>query len=82
MKHTALGIRCYLEADKFVYFLGNAHIYDNHIEMLQEQVKRSPSYFPTFEVKNKYENIDDYKIEDFELVNYNPQETIKMEMRK
>ena len=36
----------------------------------------------TFEVKNKYENIDDYKIEDFELVNYNPQETIKMEMRK
>ena len=38
-------------------------------------------YF-TFEVKNKYENIDDYKIEDFELVNYNPQETIKMEMRK
>ena len=50
--------------------------------MLQEQVKRSPSYFPTFEVKNKYDNIDDYKIEDFELVNYNPQETIKMEMRK
>ena len=77
-----LAKHCDLEADKFVYFLGNAHIYDNHIEMLQEQVKRSPSYFPTFEVKNKYENIDDYKIEDFELVNYNPQESIKMEMRK
>jgi len=77
-----LAKHCDLEADTFVYFLGNAHIYDDHIEQLTEQSKRSPGYCPTLAINSKYDNINDYKMEDFEIINYNPLDAIKMEMRK
>ena len=73
---------CDLIADQFVYYLGNCHIYDDHIEKLREQTLREPFAFPTVEITNKYENIEDYKISDFVLSNYECHKTIKMEMRK
>ena len=36
--------------------------------------------FPTLKIKNKYDNIDDYKFEDFEIENYKHLEPIKMDM--
>ena len=73
---------CDLIPYEFVYFLGNAHIYDDHLEPLAEQVKLKPFDFPTINIKNKHDNINDYTIQDIEIINYNSHKPIKMTMRK
>ena len=75
-----LAKHCALEAHEFIYFLGNAHIYNEHIEALKEQVTRTPYDFPRIEIKNKYENINDYKVEDFCITNYESHPSIYMKM--
>jgi thymidylate synthase len=74
-----------LEAYEFVYHLGNAHIYDDHIEPLREQVKRKPYDFPTIVIKHSsatsYKDICDYKVDDFIVADYKSYEPIKMVMR-
>ena len=76
-----LAHHCGLEAKEFVHFIGNAHIYDDHIEPLKEQITRVPFDSPTLIIKNKYENINDYKIDDFEIINYQCHNVVKMKMR-
>lgn len=71
---------CDLEPYDFSYFLGNTHIYDNHIAPLKEQVQRQPLPFPTLRIERKYEKIDDYKVEDFIVSDYNHHGVIKMDM--
>jgi len=73
---------CGLEAKEFVYYLGNCHIYDDHIEQLNLQNSRIPYVFPKIKIKNIYEKIEEYGIDDFELENYKFHEAIKMVMRK
>ena len=68
---------CNLEPYEFIYYLGNAHVYEDHIEPLKEQIKREPYDFPTINIKNKYDNIEDYKLEDFEICNYKSHNKIK-----
>ena len=67
---------------EFVYFLGNVHIYDDHVEMLREQINHTLYSFPSINVKEVRENIEDYRIEDFEIKNYKSNEKIYMKMRK
>ena len=55
-------------------------MYNNHVTPLQEQLARTPRPFPTLNIKRKVESIDDFKMEDFELVGYNPHPKISMEM--
>lgn len=71
---------CDLEAYEFIYFMGNAHIYENHIDSAKEQIKREGFEFPTIEILNKRENINDYNVEDFNIVGYNSNDAIKMKM--
>ncbi len=73
---------CGLVPYQFVYFLGNAHIYDDHLEPLKEQIQRAPYDFPTLEIETMKEKIEDYTIDDFKLSNYHYHEKISMEMRK
>jgi thymidylate synthase len=75
-----LAKHCGLVAHEFVYFFGNAHIYEEHIEPLTEQLTRDPHKFPTIDIKHKHENINDYTIDDFELCNYKHHSAIKMDM--
>ena len=75
-----LAKHCDLEAHEFTYFLGNAHIYNEHIEPLQEQITRTPYDFPSLEITKKYENINDYKVEDVTISNYQTHPTIYMKM--
>lgn len=76
-----LAHHCNLIAKEFVYYLGNTHIYENHLEVLENQINRKPWNFPTLFIKNKYENIEEYLESDFEINNYNYHESLKMEMR-
>jgi thymidylate synthase len=73
-----LAKHCGLTAKDFIYIIGNAHIYEEHVEHLKTQIEKPLFEFPTLEIKNIYDNIDDYKINDFEIHNYLFNEKIKM----
>lgn len=73
---------CNLKAKEFVYYLGNTHIYDDHIDELKIQIERKPYKFPKINIKNTYTSIDEYSICDIDIINYEYHPSIKMEMRK
>jgi len=75
-----LAKHCGLEAYEFVYFMGNCHIYEEHLEAVKEQLERKPYEFPTLEIVNKRENINDYVVGDFQIIGYKSHEPIKMTM--
>ncbi len=76
-----IALHCGLNAHEFCYYLGNCHIYDDHIEQLKVQRTKKPYEFPKLLIKNKKSNINAYTIDDFEIINYTSHETIKMNMR-
>ena len=78
-----LAHHCGLVAHEFIYYLGNVHIYDDHIDALQEQIGRDPYKFPTisFACEPK-DSINDYFLDDFVINDYNHHAIVKMEMRK
>ena len=76
-----LAKHCGLEAKEFIHFLGNAHIYDDHIESLQEQIVKEPYEPPTIIINEKKESIDDYKFDDIKIKDYKYHTPIKMKMR-
>lgn len=69
-----------LKPGDFIHTMGDTHIYTNHIEPLKEQLTRTPRKFPKLSIKRKIENIDDFKLDDFELTDYKPYPKIYMEM--
>ena len=77
-----LAAHCNLKAKEFVYYLGNSHIYDDHINVLTQQATRIPYTFPTIIIKTIYSTIEEYTLEDFEILNYQYHPKVKMEMRK
>jgi thymidylate synthase len=76
-----LANHCGLIAEDFVYCLGNAHIYKDHIDALKEQVLREPYDFPRIRINTVNENIEDYVIDDITWVTpYKYHPAIKMKM--
>ena len=76
-----LAVHCGLEASSFVHFLGNYHIYDDHISPLREQISREPMAFPTVSV-TKCDEIGQYTEGMFDLRNYTFHPPIQMQMRQ
>ena len=75
-----LAKHCGLEAYEFVYFKGNCHIYEEHVDGLKLQITREPYPFPTITIKEVRTNINDYQVDDFILENYQHHEPIKFQM--
>lgn len=71
---------CDLEVGEIIHTIGDAHIYENHIEALMEQCKRTPLSLPMLKINNHHEKIEDFKFNDFELINYQHHPAIKMNM--
>ena len=69
-----------LKAGEFVHTLGDAHVYNNHAAALEEQLKREPKPFPKINIKRKVENIEDFNIDDVEIVGYESHPKIAMDM--
>ncbi|NRB20103.1 MAG: thymidylate synthase [Rhodobacteraceae bacterium] len=65
------------EAGDFVHTLGDAHIYSNHTEQVQLQLSRTPHPLPQIRIKRRVSSIFDFKYEDFEVLNYNPDPAIR-----
>ena len=68
---------CGLKPGEFVHTLGNAHIYSNHFDQVRLQLSRRPYPLPQMKINPEIKDIDDFKFEDFELVNYQCHPTIK-----
>lgn len=68
---------CGLEAGTFVHTIGDAHIYLNHLEQIDRQLKRSPRTLPKMKINPNVKSIYDFKYEDFELEGYDPHKGIK-----
>lgn len=75
-----LAKHCGLEAYEFIHFIGNCHIYEDHIEPIKTILEREPFEFPTIEIGTIRENIDDYQVSDFIINNYQCHEVIRMNM--
>ena len=72
---------CNLEADEFVHFIGNGHIYSDHVEQLKEQTNRVPMAFPKILIKRRHDNINDYCMDDIEWIDeYKSHDKIPMTM--
>lgn len=66
-----------LEVGDFVHTLGDAHIYNNHFEQIQEQLSREPRKLPRMVINPNVKNIFDFIYEDFSLEDYDPHPHIK-----
>ncbi|MBK0382316.1 thymidylate synthase [Pedobacter sp. SD-b] len=68
---------CDLNLGDFVHTLGDAHLYNNHIEQTKLQLSRKPKALPTIKINPDVKDIFGFKFEDFELVGYDPHPHIK-----
>jgi len=67
---------CGLSPGDFIHTLGDAHIYQNHIEQANIQLLRDTKKLPNIKFRKRFENINDFKYEDFEITDYRPHPSI------
>ena len=68
---------CGLQYGDFIHTLGDAHLYNNHIEQAKLQLSREARPLPVMEINPEVKDIFDFKFEDFTLKNYDPHPHIK-----
>jgi len=69
-----------LEPGEFVHTFGDVHIYSNHFDAVKEQLSKKPYDFPTVKLNQDIKDIDDFKFEDIEIVDYVSHPAIKAEI--
>ena len=68
---------CDLELGDFVHAFGDVHIYNNHVEQVEQQLSRSPKPLPTMKINSEVSSLFDFTFEDFELIGYDADPAIK-----
>ena len=71
---------CDLKPRYFVHVFGDVHIYTNHFEQVETQLAREPRKLPRMIINPEVKSIDEFKFEDFELVDYDPHPHIKAQV--
>jgi len=71
---------CNLSVGELIISFGDAHIYDNHLEQVREQLKREPLVLPTLELDKSITDITKFTMQDVKLVDYNCYATINAPM--
>lgn len=61
---------CGLEVGEFIHTFGDMHLYLDHVELAKEMVEREPKPLPQLRIKREVKDIDDFKVEDFEIIGY------------
>lgn len=62
---------------RFIWSAGDCHIYTNHLDQVEQQLRRTPNDAPTVSINGTFKNIEDIRFEDIVLDNYNPLPAIK-----
>lgn len=65
-----LAQQCDLHVGEFVWTGGDCHLYVNHFEQADEQLRRQPLPLPTLAIRRRPPSVFDYRFEDFEILNY------------
>jgi thymidylate synthase len=68
---------CGLKPGEFIHTLGDAHLYNNHLEQTKLQLSREPRPLPQVKLNPEVKDIFEFKFEDFTLENYDPHPHIK-----
>jgi thymidylate synthase len=68
---------CGLGVGDFIHTLGDAHLYVNHIEQARLQLEREPRALPTLRLDRSRRNLDEFDIEDVEVLGYDPHPVIR-----
>jgi len=68
---------CDLKLGDFVHTLGDAHLYNNHLDQTRLQLSREPKTLPKMNIKRPVKSIFEFNFDDFELVGYDPHPAIK-----
>ena len=68
---------CNLEVGEFVHTLGDAHIYSNHFDQVNEQLSRSTMDLPTMKINSDVTDLFEFTYEDFTLKGYEAHPNIK-----
>jgi thymidylate synthase len=71
---------CNLEVGELIIVLGDAHIYENHIDQVKEQLSRKPLSAPNIKLNSEISVITHFGMEDIELEDYESHEAIKAPM--
>lgn len=65
------------EPGDFVHTLGDAHIYNNHMDQVNLQLTRTPKPLPKLRINREVSSIFDFRYEDFEVIGYDPDPAIR-----
>jgi thymidylate synthase len=77
-----LAAHCGLEAEELVHFLGDAHIYVEHVDALKRQLEVDPFEFPKIRIPMTKPKIDDYDVDDIVFTkSYRHHPKIEMELK-
>jgi thymidylate synthase len=68
---------CGLRAGDFVHTFGDLHLYQNHLEQAREQLHRERRLLPRMQLNPAVTRLEDFRFEDFTLLDYNPHPSIK-----
>ena len=68
---------CKLEVGEFIHTFGDVHIYSNHLDQVEIQLKRKPKKLPRIKINPDIDNVFNFTFDDFELIDYNPHPAIK-----
>lgn len=72
--------QCDLDVGELIWTGGDCHLYSNHLDQAELQMSRDPRALPELVIKRKPESIFDYKLDDFDIVGYDPHPAIKAEV--
>ncbi|MCU7936102.1 MAG: thymidylate synthase [Candidatus Thiodiazotropha sp. (ex Dulcina madagascariensis)] len=66
-----------LEPGEFIHTFGDAHLYSNHLQQVEQQLAREPRTLPVMRINPQVRDIFGFRYEDFELLDYDPHPHIK-----
>jgi thymidylate synthase len=69
--------QCDLQPGEFIWTGGDCHLYLNHLEQADEQLRRTPYPLPKLAIKRKPPSIFEYEYEDFQILDYQAHPSIK-----